>query len=146
VDTSCTPRIVATPFASLIFSSIFIRGPLRRPGYVPRDRPLSPRFPYRIFIGRSSPSTAPGDIKHDADRASALSLSGIPQSPRQSITSAVFVVPFEAGMAISRATCDPALTKRARTSVRSSRAALWHVTIFQFESPSLSCCCFRFCP
>lgn len=63
-------HLVRLAFASLIFSSIFIRGPLRRPGYIPRDRPLSPRFPYRIFIGRSSPGAAPGDIKHDARRGS----------------------------------------------------------------------------
>lgn len=47
---------------------------------IPRDRPLSPRFPYRIFIGRSS--AAPGDIKQD-ERESRDSLARVRARARQ---------------------------------------------------------------
>lgn len=71
----CHTRIIAT--LSIRFPHFLVDIHSQTPAaarlYVSRDRPLSPRFPYRIFIGRSSPSTAPGDIKHVA-AARALAL------------------------------------------------------------------------
>lgn len=68
---SCASARIGHSSASSIFSSIFV-GPLRRPRWS-RDKPLSPRFPYRIFIGRSGPGAAV--TLNTPDRASRLLLS-----------------------------------------------------------------------
>jgi len=73
MDTSCEPGIICAT-RSVRFPHFLVDIHSRTPAAArlcTRHMPLSPRFPYRIFIGRSS--AAPGDIKHDAaDRASSL--------------------------------------------------------------------------
>lgn len=92
-DTSCAPGIIPRDsFRSL--PSFSRRYSFADPCggqamYHERHRPLSPRFSYHIFIGRSS--AAPGDIKHDRPIALHIAIAELHRF-RQSITSMALIV------------------------------------------------------